>query len=78
MLAYQICMRLKNNCKSVSLNCKSKSTLTFTSLFDGPDSITTAFSETTVTTFVCYYDNQLEDYVVDDVKTNIDRVRHHH
>ena len=77
MLAYQICMRLKNNCKSVSLNCKSKSTSTFTSLFDGHDSISTAFSETTVTTFVCYYDKQLEDYVVDDVKTNIDRVRHH-
>ena len=69
-------MRLKNNCKSVSLNCKSKSTLTFASLFDGHDSITAAFGETTVTRFVCYYDNQLEGYVVDDVKTNIDRVRH--
>ena len=40
--------------------------------------MTAAFSETTVTTFVCCYDNQLENYVVDDVKTNIDRVRHHH
>ena len=76
MLAYQICMRLKNNSKSVSRNCKSKSTLTFTSLFEGHDSITAAFSETKVTRFVCYYDNQLEDYVVDDVKINIDHVRH--
>ena len=38
--AMWICMRLKNDCKSVSLNCKSKSTLAFTSLFDGHDSIT--------------------------------------
>ena len=72
-------MRLKNNCKCVALNCKCKSTLTFTSLFDGLDSIIAAFShfsETTVTRLVCYYDDQLEDYVVDDVKTNIHRVRY--
>ena len=78
MLAYHISMRVKNNCKSVSLNCKSKSTLTFTSLFDGHDSITAAFSETTVTTFVCYYDNLLKDCVVDDVKTSCKTSPIHH